>query len=61
MKSEVGFAVKNCLVSKLASLPKGIIDILMTLRLPLSNKHHVTIISAYASTMTNIEEVKERF
>ena len=57
----VGFAVKNCLVSKLARLPKGTYDRLMTLRLPLTNKQHATVISAYAPTMTNPEEVKERF
>ena len=40
---------------------KGINNKLMTLRHPLANKHHATIISAYGPTMTNPEEVKERF
>ena len=59
-ESGMGFAMKNCLVSKLASLPQNINDRLMTLRLPLTSKQHVTIINAYAPTMTNPEEVTER-
>ena len=33
----------------------------MTLRLPLSGKRHATIVSAYAPTMTNPDEVKNKF
>ena len=51
---------KTALITcKLASLPKGINDSLMTLRHPLTNRLHSTIISAYAPTMT--KAVKERF
>ena len=57
----VGFAIKSHLVSKLSGLPKGINDRLMTLRLPLSDKSHATIVSAYAPTMTNPDEVKDKF
>ena len=57
----VGFAIKTHLVSKLSGLPKGINDRLMTLRLPLSGKRHATIISAYAPTMTNPDELKDKF
>ena len=57
----VGFAIESHLVSKLAGLPKGINDRLMTLRLPLSGKRHATIVNAYASTMTNPDEVKDKF
>ena len=57
----VGFAIKSHLVSKLSRLPKGINDHLMTLRLPLSGKRHATIVSAYAPTMTNSDEVKDKF
>ena len=31
----------------------------MTLRLPLSDKRHAAIVSAYAPTMTNPDEVKD--
>ena len=57
----VGFAIKSHLVSKLSGLPKGINDRLMTLRLPLSCKRHATIVSAYAPTMANPDEVKDKF
>ena len=57
----VGFAIKSNLVSKLASPPKGINDRLMTVRLPLPRKQYATLISAYAPTMTNPDDVKEKF
>ena len=57
----IGFTIKSHLVSKLSRLPKGINDRLMMLRLPLSGKRHATIVSAYAPTMTNSDEVKDKF
>ena len=33
----------------------------MILRLPLSDNKHATIVSAYAPTMTNLNEVKDKF
>ena len=57
----VGFAINSHLVSKLSGLPKGINDRLMTLRLPLSGKRHATIVSAYAPTMTNPDEIEDKF
>ena len=60
-KSGVGFAVKTDLVSRMESLPQGINDRIMTMRLPLLDKSYVTLISIYAPTMTNPEENKERF
>ena len=59
-RREAGVGFKSHLVSKL-SLPKGINDRLMTLRLPLSGKRHAAIVSAYAPTLTNPDKVKERF
>ena len=58
----VGFAVKNALVSKLAGPPNRVNDRLMILRLPLSNgKKFATLLSAYAPTMTNPDEIKDKF
>ena len=57
----VGFVIKSHLVSQLSGLPKGINERLMTLRLPLSGKRPATIESAYAPTMTNTDEVKDKF
>jgi exonuclease III len=57
----VGFAVKKELVKKLDSLPQGLSDRIMTLRLPTSGNKAVTIISVYAPTMTNPEELKLKF
>lgn len=33
----------------------------MTLRLPFRRKHFATLISGYAPTMTNLEEIKDKF
>ena len=60
-EAKVGFAIKSHLVSKLSGLPKGINDRLMTLRLFLSGKRHATIVSTYAFTVTNPDEVKDKF
>ena len=60
-ESGVGFAIKCQVVQKLANLPKGISDWLMTIQLPLRHNKCAAVISAYASTMTNPEEVKNRF
>ena len=47
----VEFAIKTGIVVKLSGLPKGI-DLLMTLKLPLSGNQHATI-SAYVITMSS--------
>ena len=57
----VGFAIRSTLVKNLESLPKGISDRLMVMRIPLQGKTHLTLISAYAPTMTNTLEQKELF
>nr|VZI48303.1 unnamed protein product [Spirometra erinaceieuropaei] len=49
----VAFAIRNDIVGRLPSLPQGINDRLMSLRLPLWGGKFATIISAYAPTMTN--------
>ena len=60
-EAEIGFVIKTDLVGKLSRLPKGISDRLMTLSLPLSGNKHTTSPSAYAPTMTNPDEVKDKF
>ncbi|XP_059838461.1 craniofacial development protein 2-like [Hypanus sabinus] len=57
----VGFAIQSHLTHKLAKLPEGINDRLITLRLPLGNKRSATLISAYAPTMTNPDDIKDKF
>ncbi|CAJ0940211.1 unnamed protein product [Ranitomeya imitator] len=57
----VGFAIKTHLARKLTWLPEGINDCLMTFQLPLTNKKHATLISAYAPTMTNPDDIKDKF
>ena len=57
----VGFAIRTPLVRHLESLPKGINDRLMMLRLPLKGKTNLTLISAYAPTMCYNQEQKEQF
>ena len=58
----VGFAIESNSVNKLAAVPKGVNDRLMTLCLPLPGKHFATLISAcLCPTMTNPDDVKERF
>jgi len=57
----VGFAIRTALISKLKTLPKGVSDRLMTLRIPLTDNTHLTIISAYAPTIRYADEEKEAF
>ena len=60
-EAEVGFAIKSDLVGKLSGLQIGINDRLMTFRLPLSGNKHAPIFKPYAPTMTNPDEVKNKF
>ena len=57
----VGFAIKNSIVPELQQKPVGVNERLMTLRIPLSKTKYATFISAYAPTMTNTDEVKDKF
>ena len=56
----VAFAIISHLVSKLASIPRSLNDRLMVMQLQLTNKHNATLVSTYAPTMTNSEEVKDQ-
>ena len=60
-KAGVGFALRTSLVSQLESQPKGINDRIMTMRLPLQDNRNATLISVYAPTMTNPDDIKEVF
>lgn len=57
----VGFAIKTTHVPKLAIIPEGLNDRLMIMKLPLEHKTNATLISAYAPTMTNSVEIKDKF
>ena len=57
----VGLAIKSSLMKQLPTLPIGINERLMKLRLPLSRNRCATIISAYAPTLTSPEETIEQF
>ena len=58
----VGFAIRTKLVSRLSeTLLKGVNDRLMTMRIPLICNSHLTLISAYAPTMTYSDAEKEKF
>ena len=57
----VGFAIKSHLARKLVRLPEGMNDRLMTFQIPLGNKKSATLMSAYAPTMTNPDDVKDKF
>ena len=57
----MGFAIRSHLVSKLASLPSGLSDHLMGMQLQLTNKQNAILISGYAPTVTNPEEVNNQF
>ena len=60
-KADVGFAIRTVLIPKLETLPKGINDRLMSMRIPLAGNIHLTLINAYVPTMTYTEEDKEQF
>ena len=57
----MGFAIKTAQVHKLACIPEGLNDRLMKMQLPLGQKTNAPLISAYTPTMTNPNEMKDRF
>ena len=57
----VGFAIRTTLLKNISDLPAGISERLMKMRIPLSHSRYVTVISAYAPTLTSSDEVKELF
>ena len=57
----VAFAVRKEMAMKLTTLPRGINERLMTLRLPIGQDRFMTIVNVYAPTMTYSDEDKECF
>lgn len=57
----VGFALRKEIATTLDEDPTPVNDRIMTMRLPLQKRSSATLISVYAPTMTNPEEVKEQF
>ena len=57
----VGFAIKKDIVAELTEMLRPVSDRIMMMRLPLSKDNFATIISMYATTMTNPYENKEEF
>ena len=60
-ESGVCLAMKNCLPTKLLTLPLAVNDWIQTLHIPLQEKWHFTIVIVYASNLTSLSEVKETF
>lgn len=57
----VGFAIKNSLVSQIITHPKGISPWLMTMDIQLHHGQTISMISAYAPTLSAPNDEKEAF
>ena len=57
----IGLAIKTSLCRQLPDLPTPINERLMKLRFPLNQSRHITIISAYAPTLTSRDDAKNAF
>jgi len=57
----VGFAIRTSLLQRLSETPVAINERLMTLRMPLTKRRYMTILSAYAPTLPSDESSKDRF
>lgn len=57
----VGFAIRKDLCDLLEIVPTSINERLMSLRIPLKKKQHMTVISAYAPTLLADEDCKDLF
>ncbi|KAG7305516.1 hypothetical protein JYU34_009592 [Plutella xylostella] len=60
-RSGVGFAIKNRIAKNLEECPVHISDRVTTLRLHLSNDNYLNVISIYAPTLDNGDDVKNKF
>ena len=57
----VAFAISNEIAKKLPTLPTGISERLMQLRVPVGNDRFLSLINVYAPTMAYSDEAKESF
>ena len=57
----MGFAIKNHIVKKLDSVLDGLNDRLMTLKFHFGKKRSAILIHAYAPTMNNTDNVRDKF
>ena len=57
----VDLAVRTSLLKHLASLPIGINERLMTMRIRLANGRHMTVMSVYAPAVTHSDDAREEF
>ncbi|XP_068717545.1 craniofacial development protein 2-like [Montipora capricornis] len=57
----VGFAIRITLLKNTPALPVAINERLMKVRIPLSKIRYLTVVSAYAPTLTSPDETKEQF
>ncbi|KAL8612440.1 hypothetical protein ACOMHN_058568 [Nucella lapillus] len=57
----VGLAIKSTLLRQLPDLHTAINERLMNLRFSMNRSRHVTVISAYAPTLTSSDEAKDTF
>ena len=57
----VGLAIKTLLCRQLPDIPTPVSEQLMKLRFPLNPSRHVTVINAYAPTLTGSDEAKDAF
>ncbi|GFN94510.1 craniofacial development protein 2 [Plakobranchus ocellatus] len=59
--SGVGFMMKNSIATKLETLPRAHSDRIISMRLPLEKKQHLTIFSVYAPTLMAEPADKDSF
>jgi len=57
----IGFAIRSSLLAQITESPVGINERLMTLRLPLTKGHFMTVVSAYALMLVSDETTKDSF
>ena len=57
----MGLAIRDCPVERIVEALVYVSERLMTLRVPLVNSEHITVLNSYASTLDADEEIKDQF